>query len=420
MIKMFLAWYVVKPKMVDDWCEEYRPKTLGEIIGNNQGKEKLREWARAWDGGKPKKRGVIIAGPPGIGKTSTALALAGDMGWEIIELNASDKRNYEAINGIAGVGAVNQTFSIDGTFTPNKKKLILLDEADNLFGREDRGGVQAIVEILRISQQPIILVVNDSYSLVKRSSALRNLTLLVDFRRPSKRSIALMLSGICRSEGIDYTDNALTLLAENCSGDIRGAIRDLEVLALSPMIDEEDVLSLGTRDREENLFRVLAKVFKTESASEARAAFWKLDESPDHFLRWVDENLPVEYKKPGDITRGFYFVSRSDLFLQRSVKKQAYQLWSYAIDLMTAGVATAKERPYSGFSRYRFPSYLKKRSSARKLIQVRGEIAEKIDRLFGRGRRNFEVVREIAKRDPEIVARKLDIDDEEISLLVKG
>jgi len=407
--------------VIDDWCEKYRPKALNEVVGNKQGKERLMEWAGAWKGReKPQKKGVIISGNPGIGKTSAALALANDMGWEVVELNASDKRDYESINGIAGVGAVNETFGIDGSFVPKKKRLILLDEADNLFGREDRGGVRAIVEVLRKSQQPIILVVNDYYSLVSRSGALRNLTLQVDFRRPTKRGIANLLAKICEFEGVEADEGALTLLAENCKGDIRSAIRDLQLLALSPKIDDENVLSLGGRDREEDLFRVLAKVFKSNTAQEARTAFQSLDEAPDHFLLWIDENLPIEYKKPADMYRGFYFVSRSDLFLNRSAKRQAYVLWSYAIDLMTAGVASAKEKPYQGFTRYRFPSYLKKMSLARKDRGLRSDIVKKIDEVWGRGSKNLDLVKEIAKKDPETVARKLDLGDEELSFLVKG
>lgn len=403
--------------MTDDWCEKYRPNTLDEVVGNEKGKERLREWAESWEG-VPQRRGVIISGSPGIGKTSAALALANDMGWGVVEMNASDKRDYDSVKDIAGVGAINQTFGIDGSFNPRRRRLIILDEADNLFGSEDRGGVRAIAEVLEGSLQPIVMVVNDYYSLVSRSAALRSLALQVEFKRPSKRDIANLLSRICEAEGVKADREALALLAENCSGDIRGAIRDLQLLALSPRFGRDEVLSLGTRDREEDVFRALAGVFKAKSAEDAKEAFQSLDESPDRFLLWIDENLPAEYKKPADMQRGFHFVSRSDLFLSRSRRRQVYSLWSYAIDLMTAGIATAKEEPYRGFTRYRFPSYLRKLSSAKMAREMESKIIGKIDEIWGRGEKNFGLVRELAKRDPEAVAGRLKLEDGEISYLL--
>jgi replication factor C large subunit len=80
---------------------------------------------------------------PGTGKTSAALALAADYGWDVVEMNASDQRNAEAIKGIAMRGAIGQTFTPDGEYHSTKSgklKLIILDEADNISGREDGAG----------------------------------------------------------------------------------------------------------------------------------------------------------------------------------------------------------------------------------------------------------------------------------------
>ena len=69
---------------MESWAEKYRPKNLSEIIGNTRTINELQKWASSW-GGKMTKKGVILSGPPGCGKTSAAIALANDMGWEIIK-----------------------------------------------------------------------------------------------------------------------------------------------------------------------------------------------------------------------------------------------------------------------------------------------------------------------------------------------
>ena len=76
--------------MEQDWTEKYRPTSLSDVLGNAKAVNTLLRWARDWEHGPPAKPALILAGSPGIGKTSTALALASEMGWGVIELNASD------------------------------------------------------------------------------------------------------------------------------------------------------------------------------------------------------------------------------------------------------------------------------------------------------------------------------------------
>jgi replication factor C large subunit len=116
--------------------ERHRPHRLEEVIGGASGKAEIRAWAEQWAAGRtPARRAVVLAGPPGVGKTTTALALAEEFGWTLVEMNASDARNESSIEQVAGRASITHTLTSLVAKGHHPHALILLDEADCLTGR---------------------------------------------------------------------------------------------------------------------------------------------------------------------------------------------------------------------------------------------------------------------------------------------
>ncbi|NYT12496.1 MAG: replication factor C large subunit [Methanomassiliicoccales archaeon] len=368
--------------MASDWTELYRPDTLDEVHGNPKAVKDLRDWARRWEEGKPDKKAVVLMGPPGVGKTSAALALANEFGWGVVEMNASDQRNADAIKRIALRGALADTFTDDGEFLSSHhgyRKLIILDEADNIFGREDRGGIPAISDLIQKTKQPVILIVNDFYELKRRSSAIASQTKQIRFSKVKANTIGKVLGGIVQNEGLKISQRALDMIADNSNGDLRAAVRDLQSLSMGRKeVSEKDAATLQNRFVSKTMYDLMTEIFKGNDPLKARSMMMDVDETLDSVKLWVEENLPYEYKDPEELVKGMEALCRADLFLGRVIRRQYFGFWSYASDMLSFGVASSRDKPHRGYSRFRFPGYLIKMSRTKARRAVQSSISDKI------------------------------------------
>lgn len=386
-----------------DWAEKYRPKTFKDLIGNKKAIHQLRLWAEEWKKGVPEKKAVILYGPAGVGKTSAAFVLASEMDWEHVELNASDQRTADVIERIAGAAAKTTTLFSHETDKDGRKnsgkRLIVLDEADNLHGTYDKGGSKAIADVIDKTTQPILLIANDVYGITQ---TIRAKSLEIEFSRIQTRSLAPVIAKICKNEGLEIEENVALKIAEGAGGDLRSAVNDLQAVSVGKtVISEKDVVISG-RDVKETIFKALVKVFKGGSRKEALSAVSTLDETPEDLILWVDENLPVQFPdidrngKPvtgiinPDVAEGYRILSKSDLYLGRVRRRQTYRMWRYAGYMMTVGPMAARSKDYHGFIKYSSPTRWKRMGQSRSVRNMRDNIAVKI---AGRHNKSMRVSR---------------------------
>ena len=228
------------------WTTKYQPKKLSDLIGNKTTINKLITWLDDWNSvvleGNKKKvetkfirgqrptfeninaRACLITGDPGIGKTSSVRLIAKLKGYKTYETNASDQRNKNSINKNAGFVFDNKTL-FGGEL--QDKNLIIMDEVDGMSGNEDRGGISAIIDIIKKTKTPIICIANDRQS--PKLKSLANYCYDLKFVHPDKRAISMRLAEICRKENVMYELNALEYLCEICGNDIRQIINFIEL-----------------------------------------------------------------------------------------------------------------------------------------------------------------------------------------------
>ncbi len=352
-----------------DWTERYRPTTLSEVRGNNKARDALREWAEGWD---DHREPVVVHGAPGVGKTSAAHALANDMGWEVVELNASDQRTADDIERFAGRASRNATLagSAGGSGSvpgggdgSDGRQLIVLDEADNIHHQYDRGGKRAVTRLLKDAGQPIVLIANEYYDM---SNGLRNAAREIEFRDVSARSIVPVLRDVLRKEGIEFDEPALERIADDNDGDLRAAIKDLQATAEDRDRVTLEAVTTGSRNRAVGLFEFLDAVLKEEESAEAalRTAY-DVDETPEDLLQWVEDKVSLVYEGR-ELARAYEFLANAEVWTSRVYATDYdYTWWRYATDNLAGGVAAARDGTYGGWTRYGGAPYRSTRDSTR-------------------------------------------------------
>ena len=104
------------------WVEKYRPKTIEECILPEDTKKMFQDFLN-----RGEIPNMLLAGPPGIGKTTVAKALCNQLGVDYYVINGSDEGRFlDTVRNTAKNFA--STVSLQATGRP---KVIIIDEADN-------------------------------------------------------------------------------------------------------------------------------------------------------------------------------------------------------------------------------------------------------------------------------------------------
>lgn len=209
------------------WTVKYAPQKPSDIIGNHANIDRLSQWLRGWKRSKtgrsaPEQTAVLISGPPGIGKTTSAVAVSRAEGFEPLEYNASDTRSKKALHTVVKELLSNRSMSefpsSERTLVPSKRAVLIMDEVDGMSAG-DRGGMAELILLIKKTQVPIICICNDRNSPKVRSLA--NYCLDLRFRRPEARLVSPRISEICKKENISVGQNVIEQLVASTHGDIR-------------------------------------------------------------------------------------------------------------------------------------------------------------------------------------------------------
>jgi len=327
------------------WCEKYRAKSFNDVVGQELAVDKVKLFLRNF----PKKKALVLHGPPGVGKTSLAYAISFENDSEVLELNASDLRNKAKIAEI--IGPASQQKSLF-----KKNKLILVDEVDGVSAIKDRGGLAELLALLDKSAFPVIITANDIWQ--KKFNLLRKKADVVALKEIDYKEVLGILRKICESENVVVSSEVLTSIAIRARGDIRAALNDLQIL--SNMESPELIKEVGERNKEQSIFSALQHIFKNSVIDEKMLrVFDEINMPIDEIFLWIEENIPLEYNGK-ELAKAFDALSLADVYRGRIRRQRHWRFMVYEYFLLGAGVASVKEYNRAGWTGYKKPSRILK------------------------------------------------------------
>jgi DNA polymerase III delta prime subunit len=211
------------------WVEKYRPKTIEECILPESIKKTFTEFLT-----KGEISNMLLAGPPGIGKTTVAKALCNELGVDSYVINGSDEGRFlDTVRNQAKNFA--STVSLQGS---DKHKVIIIDEADNTTNDVQlllRANIETFYNNCRF-----IFTCNYKNKIIE---PLHSRCSVIDFAIKGKEKAKLAanfygrLQDILQKESVEYDQKVLIELINKHFPDWRRVLNECQRYAVSGRID---------------------------------------------------------------------------------------------------------------------------------------------------------------------------------------
>ncbi|KAI8059451.1 P-loop containing nucleoside triphosphate hydrolase protein [Gongronella butleri] len=389
------------------WTEKYKPTSSANIIGNKKLIESIKSWLGHWEENRKSNfeghgdnsmegfRAILISGPPGVGKTTTAQLVAKENGYEPLEFNASDVRNRKVLQEMLSDTTDNRSMTefFSGGKKPVQKKskqgrvVLIMDEVDGMTAG-DRGGSVELAKMIKTTKIPVICICNDSRS--DKVKPLLKVAFECKFIRTPAKNMRAALMKICFNEKLKVEPNALDELVAITGNDIRQVINILSSYRLAHTdMKYNDAKTFGGANQKYsqiNLFEIPGKLLSVHAW--ARPRMNELSEvyfhdyslshlmmfenytkwSPNKAEKWCESGNPNEVAvlEMDLIAKAANAMADGDLVDTRITLKQDYSLMPVHSIFSCVKPAYYMTGNTKGMARVGFPMFLGQLSKTNK------------------------------------------------------
>ncbi|MDQ3717627.1 MAG: AAA family ATPase, partial [Thermoproteota archaeon] len=333
------------------WSEKYRPKTVQEMVGNEEARLAVIKWLAGWVSGS---RPLLLLGPPGTGKTTLVHTLSRQLDYDVVEMNASDIRNREALQ--ARITPVFQnTANLIG-----KKLMLFLDEVDGISGREDTGGLDILINLIKEPTVPVIMAANKkSFKIVKLAKACK----IVEFNPVPSRLLLLLIDHVLQSEGVKLGSGEKRSIIDNSRGDIRSLLNSAQSQAAGystvsnrDMVDVDIVDAIDGYFEADSLDQAIQFVIRADASyPDPRYRLISPEERRKDMLSALFSSIASSHIEQHDLALLLDVLSRADMIVGRANASRQWHLLKYVNGLIATGLYEKSRKKSIKYHQYSMP-----------------------------------------------------------------
>lgn len=367
--------------------QKYAPRRRSEVVGNKESVNSIIAYLNKFRNPKLRsklvKKAILLFGPPGIGKTSSVLAIANGLNFDVVTVNASDSRNKNSLQNVRNASVFSSLKeNLDSKIVG---QILLIDEVDGLSGTADRGGLREIVDIINSTRVPLILTANDVTP--QKFSTLKKYCELREFKSPTSEEILEILHRIVEKESIAVSDKTLRKLIKMSQNDIRGSINSLQAVASGKQeIDNEDLDVIAYRDTAVEIREFLRTLFVEANGEKAYQQTRVMSDVDYGKLLLLLRDLSIHFISKNDYNQlalVYDLLAKADVSLSRAQRKMVWSQLAYFYNFCTKELSNlitpASDLPSFPDWQLQVPSYwitLSRQKKGRKIASKVGRMCK--------------------------------------------
>lgn len=332
------------------WSEKYRPEQVEQMVGNEDARLAAVKWLATWVSGfKP----LLLVGPPGTGKTTLVRTLVRQFGYDMVEMNASDTRNKEILK--TRIVPIFQNASLFA-----KKILLFLDEVDGISGRDDTGGIDTLVDLMKEPTVPVMMAANEHSTKIKDVAKVCK---KVEFSPVPPRLLLMFLDHVLQKEGVKLGPGEKISLVNNSGGDIRSLLNSAQSRVAG-------YATGSNKDSAEiDIAEAINGYFSSDNFEEARGFIAKADASfPDpryavmtpesrrkDMLAALYSSIVSSHAEPSNVASMLDVLSRVDVHVGRANSGRHWSILRYVGSMIAGGLYAMSRNKGIKYTQYSMP-----------------------------------------------------------------